>query len=64
MSHAELVRAGFEVAPTFRSPHVTIAFGGDVDERLAALAGCESNCAPTRLMNESPDGERREEEHP
>ena len=28
------MRAGFEVAPTFRSPHVTIAFGGDVDERL------------------------------
>lgn len=37
LSHVELVRAGFDVVPTFRSPHVTIAFGGDVDERLAAL---------------------------
>jgi len=24
-------------APSLRTPHVTIAFGGDLDERLAAL---------------------------
>lgn len=34
---AELRAAGFEIWPTFRTPHVTIAFGGDLDERLAAL---------------------------
>ncbi|MGQ0466708.1 MAG: hypothetical protein ACT4QG_15455 [Sporichthyaceae bacterium] len=34
---ADLRAAGFEVWPTFRTPHVTIAFGGDLDERLAAL---------------------------
>lgn len=31
-----LLDAGFEVVPTFRSPHVTIAFT-DLDEGLAAL---------------------------
>ncbi len=34
---AELLAAGFEVVPTFRTPHVTIAFQGDLDSSLAVL---------------------------
>lgn len=34
---AALEADGFEVVPTFRTPHVTIAFLGDPSERLAAL---------------------------
>ena len=33
----ELIAAGFEVVATFRTPHVTIAFDGDLDEALAEL---------------------------
>ena len=33
-----LVEAGFEVVPTFRTPHVTIAFEGDLDAALVELA--------------------------
>lgn len=33
----DLQAAGFEIWPTFQTPHVTIAFTGDLDERLAAL---------------------------
>ncbi|MGH9041749.1 MAG: hypothetical protein ACRDZ3_16140, partial [Acidimicrobiia bacterium] len=33
----ELEEAGFEVVPTFRSPHVTIAFAGDLTEALTRL---------------------------
>ncbi len=33
----DLQAAGFEIWPTFRTPHVTIAFNGNLDERLAAL---------------------------
>ncbi len=32
-----LESAGFEVVPTFRSPHVTIAFTGDLSARLTDL---------------------------
>lgn len=38
---ADLVAAGFEVVPTFRTPHVTIAFAGDLDERVATLEALE-----------------------
>lgn len=34
---ADLTAAGFELVPTFRTPHVTIAFAGDLDEWLAML---------------------------
>jgi hypothetical protein len=34
---AGLTAAGFELVPTFRTPHVTIAFSGGLDERLATL---------------------------
>jgi hypothetical protein len=36
-----LERAGFEVVPTFRSPHVTIAFTGDLAVRLDDLWALE-----------------------
>ena len=32
-----LGQAGFEIVPTFRTPHVTIAFGGDLGGRLTDL---------------------------
>lgn len=38
-SIGELQDAGFEVVPTFRSPHVTIAFAGDLADGLDRLAG-------------------------
>lgn len=34
---ADLEEAGFEVAPTFRTPHVTIAFTGELDDGLERL---------------------------
>jgi hypothetical protein len=33
----DLEAAGFETVPTFRTPHVTIAFTGEPDERLRVL---------------------------
>jgi len=32
---ADLEAAGFEVMPTFRSPHITVAWSTDLDEGLA-----------------------------
>lgn len=34
---SELLDAGFEVVPTFRTPHVTIAWVGGLDQGLEAL---------------------------
>lgn len=36
-SVADLEVAGFEVVPTFRTPHVTIAFVGELDRGLERL---------------------------
>ncbi|MFN0028224.1 MAG: hypothetical protein ACKV2O_13740 [Acidimicrobiales bacterium] len=36
-SLAEVVGAGFEVVPTYRSPHVTITFYDDVELGVARL---------------------------
>jgi hypothetical protein len=33
----QLIAAGFEIVPTFRTPHVTIAFEGDLNEQLSRL---------------------------
>ena len=33
--------AGFEIVPTFRTPHVTIAFSGDLAPKLLLLAAVE-----------------------
>lgn len=35
---AALANAGFEVVATFRTPHVTVAFSGDLEGHLLALA--------------------------
>jgi hypothetical protein len=35
---ADLEAAGFSVVATFRTPHVTIAFDGDLDAGLAVMA--------------------------
>lgn len=54
---ADLVEAGLEVWPTFRTPHITIAFTGDLETGLALLARIP------RLIRDNPyhegDGERR-----
>ena len=34
---ADVIKAGFEVVPTFRSPHVTITFYDDLDTGVARL---------------------------
>jgi hypothetical protein len=34
---ATLLEAGIEVVPTFRTPHVTLAFTGDLDDAIAPL---------------------------
>lgn len=34
---ADVIAAGFEVVPTYRSPHVTITFYDDVDTGVARL---------------------------
>ena len=34
---ADVIAAGFEVVPTYRSPHVTITFYDDVDSGVARL---------------------------
>jgi hypothetical protein len=34
---ADLEREGFELVPTFRTPHVTIAFDGNLDDWLVRL---------------------------
>lgn len=43
----DLQKTGFEIWPTFRTPHVTIAFTGDLDERLAALVGVAHEVPPS-----------------
>jgi hypothetical protein len=43
---ATLEAAGFEVVATFRSPHMTIAFTGDLDARLRQLAGLRLELRP------------------
>ncbi len=35
---ADLEAAGFELVPTFRTPHVTVAWASDFDEGLGRLA--------------------------
>ncbi|MGH3841680.1 MAG: hypothetical protein ACRDS0_09600 [Pseudonocardiaceae bacterium] len=53
----DLQKAGFEIWPTFRTPHVTIAFTGDLDERLAALAGVahEVRVNPYHEFDDTPE---------
>jgi hypothetical protein len=43
---ATLESAGFEVVATFRSPHMTIAFTGDLEVRLAQLDSLRTDLRP------------------
>ena len=47
-----LLAAGFEVVPTFRSPHMTIAFTGSVDERLDELLALRVEVLPNPYHQE------------
>jgi hypothetical protein len=49
----DLEVAGFEVVPTFRTPHVTIAFTGDLDGWLRRLVASRLELRATRTMNQS-----------
>jgi hypothetical protein len=52
---ADLEEAGFEVVPTFRTPHVTVAFTGDVSARLDALAAVASRVLENPYHDREPD---------
>jgi hypothetical protein len=43
---SDLQAAGFEIVPTFRSPHVTIAFAGDLEDALARLVELRIDLRP------------------
>lgn len=55
---ADLRAAGFEIWPTFRTPHVTIAFDGELDYRLAALIRVVHEVR-TNPYHEAEDGPER-----
>ena len=55
----DLTAAGFEVVPTFRSPHVTIAFTGDLDRRLTELDSLRIDERPNPYHGDEPDDTRR-----
>ena len=50
----QLRAAGFEVVPTFRTPHVTIAFADDLDSALARLAALGTDRRPNAYHDEEP----------
>lgn len=52
---AALLDAGFEVVPTFRTPHVTIAFAGDLAEALERFANVEGDLRVNRYHQEQSD---------
>jgi hypothetical protein len=54
---ADLEALGFSIVPTFRTPHVTIAFGDDLDASLTALSGA----AHERRVNSYHEPEMTEE---
>jgi len=43
---AALVAAGIEVVPTFRTPHVTLAFTGELDDGLSRLERADHDRRP------------------
>ena len=49
-----LLDSGFEIVPTFRTPHVTIAFNGDLDEGLARLETLGSDRRPNLYHDPEP----------
>jgi hypothetical protein len=50
-----LLDAGFEVLPTFRTPHVTIAFQGDLTEWLSRLENLGTDRRPNPYHEPEPD---------
>jgi hypothetical protein len=50
----QLRAAGFDVVPTFRTPHVTIAFDGDLDVALGRLVALGTNRRPNAYHDEEP----------
>jgi hypothetical protein len=50
-----LREAGFDVVPTFRTPHVTIAFRGDVDDGIDRLLAARSELRPNPYHGSEPD---------
>jgi len=51
----DLLDAGFEVVPTFRTPHVTIAFAGDLAGALDRFENVESERRANRYHQQQPD---------
>ncbi len=49
-----LIEAGFEIVPTFRTPHVTIAFDGDLDKGLAVLVELAADTRPNPYHESEP----------
>jgi len=52
---AVLVKAGFEVVATFRTPHVTVAFSGELERHLLALAGLQRRMVENPYHEHEPD---------
>lgn len=52
---AALDAEGFAVVPTFRTPHVTIAFTGELTERLGALAALVTRVVDNPYHDREPD---------
>lgn len=53
-SRFSLRGAGFLVVPTFRTPHVTIAFAGDVDVWIGRLLDVRSELRPNPYHEHEP----------
>ena len=52
---AELEAHGFEVVATFRTPHVTVAFEGDLSSRLVELATLARRSMPNPYHEAEPN---------
>lgn len=53
---ADLRAAGLEVVPTFRTPHVTIAFTAELDEGIAVLEALRVDRRANPYHGREPDG--------
>ena len=54
---ADLEAGGFEVVPTIRTPHVTIAFTGELDDGLERLRTAIHEQRPNPYHGKGPDEE-------
>ncbi len=55
----ELEAAGFEVVPTFRAPHVTVTFTGNLDEHLSVLVALTPRIIENPYHDREPDERSR-----